>query len=394
MQFANGSQCHMRAAFHSADSVRGISADILLVDELQDIAAGDLPVLQETLSHSGIGRMILTGTPKLAENHLQGAFSRSTANEWIIDCAHCGTKNNLDENCLGPSGIVCRTCNGPLDVSAGRWVAGNPDSTWGDGYRINHLMVPWMNYDDILDRRESYDMAKFKNEVLGLSTTLGEHVVTRSELEACCSDRPMARQLSDLPGATPQSIVAGIDWGGGSRSRTVLAIGYMRKEFVFQIGTLMRFRADEDTNALLGKVAEVCKKFKVKAIAADGGGNGHVLNRLLLEHLHSDFGMYAILYSGSDQEPRQEGSLWKWVVNRSATIGVLFSRVKKRAIEFPRADECSSFLDEIACEVVTWDDANRSIRYTHPENTFDDALHATNYALILATRLHYMLRQD
>jgi len=42
----------VRAAYHSADAARGISADLLLVDEFQDIAAGDLPVLQETLSHS------------------------------------------------------------------------------------------------------------------------------------------------------------------------------------------------------------------------------------------------------------------------------------------------------------------------------------------------------
>jgi phage terminase large subunit GpA-like protein len=63
LQFANGSQLHVRAAYHSADAVRGISADLLLVDEVQDVAAGDLPVLRETLSHSTLGRTILTGTP-------------------------------------------------------------------------------------------------------------------------------------------------------------------------------------------------------------------------------------------------------------------------------------------------------------------------------------------
>ena len=51
MQFANDSQLYLRAAFHSADPARGISADLLMVDEHQDVAAGALPVLQETLSH-------------------------------------------------------------------------------------------------------------------------------------------------------------------------------------------------------------------------------------------------------------------------------------------------------------------------------------------------------
>ena len=52
MQFANGSTLFVRAAYHSADACRGISSSLLMVDEFQDMAAGDLPVLQETLSHA------------------------------------------------------------------------------------------------------------------------------------------------------------------------------------------------------------------------------------------------------------------------------------------------------------------------------------------------------
>ena len=64
MHFANGSTLFVRAAYHSGDASRGLSAQLLLVDEFQDIAAGDLPVLQETLSHARNGRTILTGTPE------------------------------------------------------------------------------------------------------------------------------------------------------------------------------------------------------------------------------------------------------------------------------------------------------------------------------------------
>jgi hypothetical protein len=94
----------------------------------------------------------------------------------------------------------------------------------------------------------------------------------------------------------------------------------------------------------------------------------------------------AILYSQSDHEPRQDGMLMKWTVHRSATIGVLFSRVKKKHIIFPRLADCGSFLDEFACEVAEYDDSRRSVCYSHPESQQDDALHASNYALLLATR--------
>ena len=76
-------------------------------------------------------------------------------------------------------------------------------------------MVPWLNYDEILVRQETYDPARFKNECLGLPTVLGDHVVTRSELEACCTERPMAKTLEDVPRDGHSQMIAGIDWGGG-----------------------------------------------------------------------------------------------------------------------------------------------------------------------------------
>ena len=49
MRFANKSEVFIRAAFHSADAVRGID-EILADRRLQDIAGADLPVLEESAS--------------------------------------------------------------------------------------------------------------------------------------------------------------------------------------------------------------------------------------------------------------------------------------------------------------------------------------------------------
>ena len=111
-------------------------------------------------------------------------------------------------------------------------------------------------------------------------------------------------------------------------------------------------------------------------------GNGHVLNRLLLDRLGRNGGLFAILYSSVDHPPQQDGVLTKWTVHRSATIGALFSRVKKQKILFPRVADCGSFLDEFACEVAEYDDLTRTVKYSHPETQQDDALHATNYAVL------------
>jgi hypothetical protein len=394
MELANGSTVFVRAAYHHGDSSRGISADLLLVDEFQDVAPGDLPTLEETMSHAENGRTILTGTPKSVDNHLEVKFRNSTANEWTIDCPKCGKGVVLDERSLGPQSAICPDCAVKLNPIEGRWVARNPGATWGVGFSANHLMVPWLNYDDVLARQQSYDICKFKNEVLGLATTTGEHVVTRAELEACCSDQPMAETLDQVPVKGRGKLIAGIDWGGGGASRTVLVIGFMRSDYKFQICHMQRFAATEDPELVLNAVAKSCARFRIRFIAADGGGHGSVLNRLLLDRMQLNNGLFAIIYAPSRHEPRQDGVLWKWMIDRTASIGVLFSRVKKQSLLFPRIAESGSFLDEFACEVAEYDDINRSVRYSHPETMQDDCLHATNYALTLAVYAHTTERRS
>jgi hypothetical protein len=177
-------------------------------------------------------------------------------------------------------------------------------------------------------------------------------------------------------------------WGGGGKSRGVLVIGFMRSDFKFQICRMERFTSSEDPARVLTAVAQRCAQFHVRFVAADGGGNGSVLNRLLADRLRPQHGLFAMIYAPSRHEPRQEGVLWKWMIDRTASIGVLFSRVKKQMLLFPRVVDSGSFLEEFACEVAEYDDVNRMVRYSHPETMQDDCLHATNYALTLAVYTH------
>ena len=351
MDFRNGSSVHIRAAFNSADACRGLSADLLVVDEFQDLAAGDLPVLSELLSHSADGRTILAGTPKDIGNHLQAMFSRSTANEWLVPCPGCGRNVTLDERCLGPQAVICSTCQHSIDPRGGAWVPRNPAATWGMGYWINHLLVPWVRYQDILDRQLTYDLVLMKNEVLGLPTTTGDFVVTRGQLEACCQDCPQANSWDDIPLAGRRQLILGLDWGGGGASRTVLTLGFMRSDFCFQICRLERFDSRDDPNYVLDQVASRCRQFQVAMIAADGGGNGTTLNRLLVDRLGNNPDLlYGIVYSHTDHEPQRDGVVTRWTVHRTMSIGTLFAHVKKQSLHFPRLADCDRFLDDFSAK--------------------------------------------
>jgi hypothetical protein len=384
LRFANGAEVYIRAAYHSADAARGIDADLLVVDEYQDIAGGDLPVLEEALSHSNLRRVILAGTPKAVDNHLESGFSQSTACEWLVACSQCGNAVRPDERCLGAAGPMCPGCQAPLRFADGSWVAQNAQSTWGEGFWINHLMAPWVDYADLLERQRTYDPVLFKNECLGIPSFLGEHVVTRAEVEACCSDRPMAQSFGEVPAVAREHLVAGIDWGGGGRSRTVLVIGYMEPDNHFHVVWLERFAASEEPTATLDLLVRTLRKFRVVLVAADAGGNGSVYNPLLLKQLAELRRLFGVLYSAADQAPQCHGGrLYRWTVARSPALGTLFSRIKSRMLVLPRLADTMPFIDDLCCEVAKYDNYQRTIRYTHPDTQPDDAVHALNYAALL-----------
>jgi hypothetical protein len=190
----------------------------------------------------------------------------------------------------------------------------------------------------------------------------------------------MAQSVDDVPVDARNILIAGIDWGGGAVSRTVLVIGFMRDDR-FIIVFMERYHAMEDPDAILEQVSNRCRVFRVAAVAADGNGNGSVYNPMLLHRL------YGILYSVADQEPHQRmGRYWLWSISRTGSLGLIFTRIKVNRIEFPGLEVSTSFLAEIYCEVAEHDNQNRTIKYTHPETQPDDALHAINYACTLARR--------
>jgi hypothetical protein len=248
-------------------------------------------------------------------------------------------------------------------------------------------MVPWLNVPDILERQRTYDRAQFVNEVLGMPTSLGDHVITREQIEACCQERSFATTLQDISAGIRGPLIAGLDWGGGSESGTSLVIGHLVDKQYFRVVRFDRWPPHANPDQVLREVAERCTQFQVRWVAADGGGNGNVYDRLLFKQLSRDVGavsLFAILYSETFNSPIPDQGLHRWTVDRTHVIGMLFTRIKDKLLSFPRVAESSSFLHEFTCELFEYDSISRKGKYTKPETTCDDALHATVYAESLA----------
>jgi len=147
-KFINRSQITLRYAFLNADRCRGIPADIICLDEVQDLLTDNIGVIEECASHSVLniggkthkgGLFIYSGTPKSLDNTLEFYWSnQSTQNEWVVPCHRHAIQagdsmskvywNILDEDNIGLKSVVCDRCHNPIDVAdpMAQWASLNP----------------------------------------------------------------------------------------------------------------------------------------------------------------------------------------------------------------------------------------------------------------------------
>lgn len=290
-KFMNGSQITMRFAFLNADRVRGIPADAINIDEFQDVLLDNVPVIEECASHSPYKFFRYSGTPKSLDGSLEHYWSKfSTQNEWAVPCRRHGTPNNpgswhwnvLDEDNIGKEGLVCDKCGkliDPADPDA-QWASLNPNPRVEnpfEGYRIPQLMVPWIEWTDILHKQRSYSRAKFYNEVLGRSYDSGTRPLTRQDIIDNCMEKLSMRSYELIgdkyAGTCP--IFLGTDWGSGENSYTVVVLGaylpFAPDRFTFFYSHRFEGRESEP-DFQIKRIIELARKFKVHTIGVDYGG--------------------------------------------------------------------------------------------------------------------------
>jgi hypothetical protein len=300
-KFVNRSQLTLRFAFLNADRCRGIPSDYILIDEFQDILLENIPVIEECNSHSAYKMFTYAGTPKSLDNSIEHYWSRySTQNEWVVPCKRHGTPkdpsswhwNILDEDNIGLEGLICDACGEQINASDPdcQWAQLNPTPKTSrpfEGFRIPQLMVPWIDWDEILDKYENYGRAQFFNEVLGRSYDSGTKPLTQADITQCCNERlsmshfrkVMKRWSASIP------IFMGVDWGTGEDDSFTLVVLGAYLPFDpdhFTIFYAKRFTgAASDPREQMEIIKELIEYFNVAHVGVDYGG-GHYPNDELL----------------------------------------------------------------------------------------------------------------
>ncbi len=395
-KFINRSQITLRYAYHNADRVRGIPADLILIDELQDIITDNIDIIEECASHSSYKIFIYSGTPKSTDNAIEHYWTNfSTQNEWVVPCEHHGVPGDpstwhwnvlLEEN-IGSESIICERCHQPLNAmhEKAQWASMNPNvkdklTDFYEGYRIPQLMVPWLGWHEILDKQKKMPRAAFYNEVLGLSYDSGTRPLTRQDIiDNCKPGLLMTQQMLNaimkaLGGGSP--VFAGIDWGTGEGTYTVLSLGAYIDGF-FTIFYIHRFEGPEtEPQVQLDLIDSIIKNYSVMTVGADYGG-GFDRN----DHLQRKFGTEKIFkyqYSTPSQKVRWEPDLRRFIVHRTEVMSDIFNAIKRR--QFFRFPDFSQFEDPFSKDMLNifseFNEQQRQIQYKKSPDCTDDSFHS------------------
>jgi hypothetical protein len=268
--FNNNSKMVFSFAYLDADRVRGISADWLQLDEVQDMRTDNLPIIRECLSASKWDCRRFTGTPKTEENTIEGLWGESSMAEWFIPCFHCTTGGNPTwnipargyhiERMIGDyhpdiseahPAVICHKCGKPINPRFGRWIHRHPGRVGTfNGYHVPQIIMP-MHYADPSKWSELLaKMAgkggttanKFWNEVLGEAYDTAAKLVTLTELNAVSSLGPNTLDHAKTVAKHYPLKVLSIDWGGGGE-----------KDVSFTAAALLGLNPDGSIDVIWGK---------------------------------------------------------------------------------------------------------------------------------------------
>ena len=402
-KFINRSQIVLRYAFLNADRVRGIPADMVCIDEIQDVLTDNIPVIEECVSHSSFKYKLYAGTPKSLDNTLESLWVEdSTQNEWVVPCDSCGGGdyrhwNILDEANIGPDYLICDNCGSqinPMHEDA-QWASMNPNPRVPhpmDGYRVPQIMVPWCEWTDILNKQILYSRAKFHNEVLGLSYDSGTRPLTRDDIQSNCSENiSLSRdgQIKSIQELRGRQVYMGIDWGTGEQTYTVVVI-CRYKDNRFSVLFAQRFEGRlSEPLAQLERINELIKTWNVQIVGVDYGG-GFDRNDAMIRS-HGPRKIFKYQYSTITRgKVVWDAGLSRFLVNRTEVMSDIFNAIKRRNVfSFPRWSEWEKpFAADMLNIFSEYSEERRVNEYRKSKGVTDDTFHAITLAFIASNILH------
>lgn len=394
--FSNGSAITLAYAEteQDADRVRGVAADAMFYDEVQDASLEAIPILEETLSASDFAYRRFTGTAKSEANTLTVLFKRSNMMEWVVKCPRCGRHSipNDFENCMkiltgNPDGPACIHCGRVLDMKTGQWIAAFPSNTRTLGVHIPQFCIPARTrpnkWADLVSKATRYSSVKLSNEVFGLPVGAGGRPLSLRQVMAVCNPARTAFDTK-FPEDDRRILwtVLGVDWSttGSEKSYTVATV--LGFDFLGKCYILYAQRMEGiDILAQVSRVLELFRTFQCSHIASDRGV-GVLQGQLMKRSLGGDrVSMVNYVAAKTNLRYDKEGDFF--AADRTLAIDTSVIKIKlgQAVLESPAWSLMEPFWKD-ALSVYEEESHTGRRLYRKDEDAPDDFLHSLTFAMI------------
>ncbi len=374
--------------------LRGISADSVYLDEVQDIDYGAVPVVKETLSASPYAFMRMSGTSKTLNNSLEFFWNQSNQSEWGVKCSSCNTWNiphDLD-TCMKMSsskaGPSCIKCGSVLNMLTGQWIVGRSTNNLNAGYHLPQIIFTVRTSDkkwgELYDKvNKTYTLVQAANEVFGLAHDFASRPITLQDCLNCCNkDRKEFDESWTMDTRSIVSVSLGVDWSvtAGTASFTVISImgfDYTGKAYLLYSERLQGI----DILDQVARVRTLAHLFNVNIIGSDRGVG--VLQGQLLQR---DLGLERVKilqYTSGKENIRWDQLGHFFSVNRTQAIDRVVYMMKqgRRAFETPCWERMETFYND-ALAIFDEETASGVRVYRKDPTRTDDWLHSIVFAII------------
>lgn len=188
-----------------APQLKSVDADILIMDEIDEMDKRARPIARHRLDHSEIAEVRYVSTPTWAGVGIHELFLESDQREWFVRCDGCGHRQDMtiadvvtewdqldrpvawhgqaEERAF----VACRRCGAEVDrLGAGEWVAAKPGRAMV-GFHLTKFLSPTIRLVDVVSHLDTVDETAKKeavNQDLGLPYTPRGGKLTAAELDA------------------------------------------------------------------------------------------------------------------------------------------------------------------------------------------------------------------
>jgi len=405
--FKHGSRILISHILKNPLRVKGISADVLLVDESQDMDEQMMPTVYSCLDASSLGIYQFVGVPTTSSCFLMELWRDSSQAEWAVPCPSCGYWNipSKDQDLfkmIGPKGPICAKCGSRVypDSSKACFVHARPERRLKHaGYHVSQILLP-MHYkyehkwEELLEKQRILPEYQFVNNILGEDFDLGSRPLTLEDIKAACALPPLDYNQAKSRLSGYEFTALGVDWGGkglaAGLSRTAIAvIGKPKGKLEFHLLWGKIFRLTVPPEMEIAEIERTFKDFRCGLLAHD-----MLAGPLYETYLRQQTSIPQQFIRGVAHEwispakaiiRRATSPLYPYgyyQLDKTRSILLMIMAIKRKKLLLPAYQSIEELAsDLLACELSTSERASDVLLVRRAANESDDFAIALNLAL-------------